>query len=60
MCPCCSLFLAGLVSNQQHLNELVLSLDEAYQTWYSKQVSPSSFGSLVLTRAGDVDLPLCC
>jgi hypothetical protein len=41
----CSLYLDGLVSNQQHLNELVLSLDEAYQTWYSQQVRGSSSSS---------------
>jgi len=35
---CCSLYLEGLVSNQQQLSELVLSLDTGYQTWYNQQV----------------------
>jgi hypothetical protein len=35
---CCSLHLEGLVSNQQQLSELVLSLDTAYQAWYNQQV----------------------
>jgi hypothetical protein len=38
---CCSLHLEGLVSNQQQLSELVLSLDTAYQTWYNQQVQAS-------------------
>lgn len=35
---CCSLHLQGLASSPQQLNDLVLSLDAAYQTWYSQQV----------------------
>lgn len=35
---CCALHLEGLVTNQQQLSELVLSLDTAYQTWYNQQV----------------------
>eukprot|EP00879_Flechtneria_rotunda_P025462 GHRR01027061.1.p1 GENE.GHRR01027061.1~~GHRR01027061.1.p1 ORF type:complete len:359 (+),score=85.18 GHRR01027061.1:944-2020(+) len=36
---CCVLHLQGLVDTPQHLTDLVLSLDQAYQTYYMQQVT---------------------